>query len=400
MKSLRLPLRSLLRKPGRTAVLLALVALLAFAVFGGGIVVMSLQNGLKSLEGRIGADVIAIPTTAKSKIDIDDVLLTGTSGYYYTSRDYIDEIAEIEGVEKVSGQLYLASLRADCCSIPVQVIGFDPETDFSVQPWIRRSYGKALEDYDVVVGSSVNADVGEDIIIYKQKCHVVARLETTGTDMDTAIYATTETTALLLQAAKDLGHDLKISGDPADVVSAIYIKVKDGVDPDTVTDYINVHLRKLKAGTAKSMLTGISDSLAALQKTVKAVIAAVWVLVLLVLFAAFILMIRSRRREFAVLRVAGASRGMLSGMVIREALLVSLAGWLLGVGLAAAASFPFSKMIETALDLPFLTPDVGTSLALAGGTLLAVCLTGSAAAAWTAGRLSRVDAGTALREEN
>ena len=114
MKSLRLPLRSLLRKPGRTAVLLALVALLAFAVFGGGIVVMSLQNGLKSLEGRIGADVIAIPTTAKSKIDIDDVLLTGTSGYYYTSRDYIDEIAEIEGVEKVSGQLYLASLRADC----------------------------------------------------------------------------------------------------------------------------------------------------------------------------------------------------------------------------------------------------------------------------------------------
>ena len=40
-----LPIRNLLRRPGRTAALVALTALLALSVFGGSIVVMSLRQG-------------------------------------------------------------------------------------------------------------------------------------------------------------------------------------------------------------------------------------------------------------------------------------------------------------------------------------------------------------------
>ena len=218
--------------------------------------------------------------------------------------------------------------------------------------------------------------------------------------MDTAIYTTEDTVRVLLNAAQELGHDLKITGDPADVISAVYIKVAEGTDPQTVTDYINVHLRKLEAVTTKSMLTGISDSLSAIAGTVRVLVAVVWVLVLLILIAAFMMMIRERRREFAVLRVMGASRAMLSRMVLTESLLVSLAGGALGIALAAAAAFPFSGLIEEALGLPFLTPAIGRAFILAGLTLLAVLIAGPAASAWTAHRLSRVDAGTALREEN
>ena len=122
----QLPLKNLLRRPGRTAALLIMVALLAFSMFGGSVVIRSLQNGLTSLEGRIGADVIVIPTTARSKINVKNILLDGTTGYFYMKSSWVDKVREVEGVEKVTAQLYLASQKADCCSISTQIIGFDP----------------------------------------------------------------------------------------------------------------------------------------------------------------------------------------------------------------------------------------------------------------------------------
>ena len=396
-----LAFRNILRRSGRSIALLLMVALLAFSMFGGTIVISSLQNGLTSLEGRIGADVIVIPTTAKSKVDMKAILLDGTTGYFYMSRDYLEDVAAIEGVDKVSGQLYLASLRASCCSASVQVIGFDPETDFSVQPWISRSYNKSLEDLDIVVGCNVSVDIGETLIIYQQKCRVVAKLESTGTAMDTAVYTTVSTVRILMDAASALGADLDVKGEPEDMISAIYIKVKEGYDPQKVTDHINVYMKKkLAAVTTKSMLTGISDSLAAISQSVRLLMIVIWVLVLFILIAAFAMMIRERKREFAVLRVLGASRAMLSRMVLSESLMLSLAGGLVGIGLAALVAFPFSGLIESSLGLPFLTPSLGTSLLLALVALAAVMIVGPVASAWTAHRLSRVDAGNALREEN
>ncbi len=60
-----------------------------------------------------------------------------------------------------------------------------------------------------------------------------------------------------------------------------------------------------------------------------------WVLAFAILTAAFCLMINERKREFAVLRVAGASRRMLSRMIVSEAAYLSLAGGALGILLGA-----------------------------------------------------------------
>lgn len=54
MKAWKLPLRNLARKPGRTAALMILTALLALSMFAGSVVVMSLRGGLNSLEARLG----------------------------------------------------------------------------------------------------------------------------------------------------------------------------------------------------------------------------------------------------------------------------------------------------------------------------------------------------------
>ena len=188
MKNFSLSVKNLVRKPGRTAALALLTALLALAVFGGSVVVLSLRKGLNSLEARLGADIILVPDQAQSKMSFQNMFLQGTTGAFYMDASALEKALEVEGVEKAAPQTFLASLKADCCSINSQVIGIEPEKDFTVQPWIARSLTRALGDMDVAVGCKVEAGMGEIIRIYEQRCKVVARLEATGTGLDTAVY--------------------------------------------------------------------------------------------------------------------------------------------------------------------------------------------------------------------
>ncbi len=399
MKIFFLSWKNLLRKPGRTGILALLTAFLALAVFGGSVVVLSLRSGLNSLEARLGADIILVPSEAQSKVSLQNMFLQGTAGAFYMDASVPEKALEVEGVEKAAPQTFLASLKADCCSIRIQVIGIDPETDFTVQPWIARSLTRELGDMDVAVGCKVEAGVGEIIRIYEQRCKVVARLEATGTGLDTAVYCNMNTMNTLLSAAEEKGVSHKIeSGDQ--VISAVYIKVKDGCDIDAVNSRLNGHLRKVTAVRTRSMITGVSDSLAGISRTVSVLIAAVWALAFIILLLAFVLIIRERTREFAVLRMIGASRRMLSGMVLQESALCGCLGGLTGVGLAALLLFPFARLIESMLKLPYLMPEPGKILLMAAGTVLLSVAVAALASGIAARRLSRVDPGTALREGN
>ena len=356
MKSL--PVKNLIRKPGRTAALMLLTAFLALAVFGGSLVVLSLRQGLNSLEARLGADIIVVPSEAQSKVSFQNMFLQGTTGAFYMDAENLKRVREIEGVEKAAPQIFLASLKADCCSVKIQVIGFDPQADFTVQPWIAQSYARELGEMDVVVGCKVEAGVGEILRIYDQRCKVVGRLAATGTGLDTAVYCNLDTIRLLLQAAEEKGVSHKVTSDStADQVSAIYVKVKEGYDVGRVNTAIQGHTRKASAVRTRSMITDVSDSLAGISRTVTGLIGAVWVLAFLILLIG-----------------------------------------VLGVCAAALLAFPFATLIETALGLPYLTPDLRTVALLAAAAVAAAGIVGSLASAGAAWRLSRVDPGTILRE--
>ena len=397
MGTARLPIKNLLRKPGRTAALILLTALLSASVFGGSVVVGSLRRGLQSLEARLGADIIVMPAEAESKVSFKNMLLQGTTGAFYMDASVLDEVRGAQGVEIAAPQTFLASLKADCCAIKVQIIGIDPDADFTVKPWIEERYARDLGDMEVAVGCKVTAGVGETLKIYEQYTHVVAKLAETGTGLDTAVYCSMDTMRKLLAAAEAKGVSHKITSG-ADVISAVYVKVKDGYDPGQVNNWLNGHIRKVTAVRARSMFTDVSDSLSGIARAARALIGAVWALALAILLLAFAMMIHERRREFAVLRLLGMSRRGLHGVILAETALCGLAGALVGVGVAALGVFPFTTLIETKLGLPYLTPDAGALLKLAIGTALATLAVALLAGTWAAARLSRTDPGTTLRE--
>ena len=398
MKVLSLSVRNLVRKPGRTIALAMLTAFLALSVFGGSVVILSLRAGLQSLEARLGADIILVPSEAQSKVSLQNMFLQGTTGAFYMDASVQEKAMEVSGVEKVAPQTFLASLKADCCSIRIQVIGIDPIKDFTVQPWIARSLAGELGEMDVVVGCKVEADIGEIIRIYDQRCKVVACLEPTGTGLDTAVYCNMNTMNTLLEASETKGISHKIASGNDSVVSAIYVKVKDGYDIDTVNTALTGHLRKVTAVRTRSMITGVSDSLAGVSRTVTVMIIAAWVLAFIILLLAYMMIVRERSREFAVLRVVGASRRMLGRMALTESAMCGLIGGMAGIAMAAIGIFSFSTLIESSLGLPYLVPTLPTVLILASGTCVLSVAVSALASVFAAWRLSRVDPGTALRE--
>ncbi len=398
MDARSLALTNLTRRAGRTTVLCGLVALLSATVFAGLVLVASLQGGLSSLEARMGADIIVAPKEAASKTDLSSVMLEGVPGSFYMDASKLEEVAAVPGVELVSAQYYLATMKAGCCSFPVQIIGIDPETDFTIQPWIDHALTQELGKMDVVVGCNVSGAPGSTVQFYDQSCRIVAKLDETGTALDSAVFCTSDTVRQLISAFKEHGYSAD-DLDPERVISLVQVKVADGQSVQTVTDTINLYVRGVRAVRSRAMTSGIADGIAAVSRIVGIVAVSACVLAFVVLLAAFTLLGRGRTREFAALRVMGASRRMLAGIVVREAAVVGLGGALAGVAFAAVVVMGFSGALEQALGLPFLMPEaarLALFAALAAGIAL---VAGPVAALLSALRLSRVDTGQILREE-
>ena len=77
--------KNMRRRPVRTAAMILLAAFLAFSVFAGSLVVASLQNGLKSYEARLGADIIVVPYEARTHGQFESILLQGIPGMFSMS---------------------------------------------------------------------------------------------------------------------------------------------------------------------------------------------------------------------------------------------------------------------------------------------------------------------------
>ena len=390
--------RNLSRRPVRTAALILLAAFLSFSVFVGSMIVLSLQNGLESYESRLGADIVVVPYEARSHGTLESILLQGIPGYFYMDETYLDQVRAISGVESASPQFYLASASAGCCSVAVQIIGFDPDTDFSIQPWIRESYSRDLGDGDVIVGSGITVPKNRILRFYNQDCRVVASLDQTGTGLDTAVYANMNTIQALMAGSQAEGFDYFGGAAPQRTISSIMVKVKDGCSIESVANDINIHVRHVEATQAKTMVSSIAGGLTNVSRIIGGLTAMIWALAIVILILAFVMISHERTREFAILRVMGASQRMLSGLLRWEAAFISLVGAVLGVAVGALVVFPFSSLIRGKLDLPYLMPGSGVVLGLLVGSVVLAVAAGSLTSAISAYRISRIDTGLILRE--
>lgn len=395
-----LSLRNCIRRPGRSVALTLLSMFLCFMVLAGSLALGGLQNGVTSLESRLGADIMVVPYEASTKSDLSNMILQGNPGYFYMDRSVVDKLKSIEGVGEITEQFFLASASSSCCSYKVQLIGFDPDTDFAITPWVKLTYKDDLEYMEVFVGNKLNAFAGDLLQFYGTTVRVAARLDETGTYMDTAIYANEDTIKTLISSAKE--SQIYDFGDvnPDSIVSCVLINVADGYSISEVMDDINIHVRKVEAVQTQSMISDVSDKLGGVSGIAGGLIVVIWILVFVIMVLAFAMMANERRKEFAVLRVIGSSRGRLTAVLIKESLMVSTFGGAVGAAAAVFAATMIGGFIEDTLSLPFLLPDAGVLLVTALASIAATVLAAAAATAVSVMRISRGETALMLRDEN
>ena len=394
-----LPWMNLRGYPVRTGTLIVFSMLMTMTIFGGTLVIQGIEHGLRTVQSRLGADIMVTPAQADTDFDAQTFLVSAEPSYFYMEAATREKVAAIDGVEAASSQLFLASARASCCSGRYQVIAYDPSTDFTIQPWMSDAVGRTqLGDNEVIVGANVLANDPNNFQLFDNTLTVVGQFDPTGSTLDNAVYMNFETAKMVIDSSLRKGLNKYSTLETDNIISTVMVKVKAGHDAEAVAAQISQQVPGVSVATSTNLVSGIAQSLDATSRTVTILIALAWAVGLLMITLVFVLMIQERRREFATLIAAGAHRRMISGIIIREALAVNLLGGAGGIVVSGVLLVSFSGLVREGLGGGFLVPSVPTMALLALGALASVGFV-ALVSSWIALRyVTRMDASLALKE--
>ena len=390
----RIASANLAQKPFRSRSLALVVAIFAFMLFAGSMISANLQSGISSLSARMGADLLVVPQGLGKKME--SVLLRAEPSTFYIDESVLDIVKDIPTVAQASGQLFISSLDAQCCTVKVQLIGIDQSTDFVVEPWLRKAVDRPLTGNEVIVGDYIFGEIGSEIMFYNQKFTIVGRLEPSGMGFDSSVFMSMEAARRIAHlASPDMGNKV----DKA--YSSILVRVKPGVDPISISDEV-LDRMGLKANVnfifASNMMSDTSAKLQNIVTVMYSAAAGVWLVAALVMFVVFFFAFNERQKEFATLRALGASKSKVIAIVMTESFLMSLAGTVVGMLFGWLFLEVFSVSIAKAIGLPYLSPATGAFWGTVVTSAVAGLVTCPLATLPTAWRIGRKDIYTSLRE--
>ena len=349
-----LALQNICVRGGRSFGIAALSALLALMLFLSSFWMLSLKNGLRSLSGRMGADLILVAEGYDSKIS--GAILRGEPNSFFFHTDVLEKIRENPAVEEAAPQLYLASLTAGCCSYPLQIIGLDFDSDFSVVPWLKASAKLPLAADEVLVGASVEGDYRHEIRLFGKTYRIKGKLAKTGMGFDTSVFlGMPEVRSLAREYEKLLNSPI---GADDSLISSVMVKVKPGTDVDA----LRKSLQESWSGqgvyvlAAQNMMREVAGNVDRMLLYVYLLIGLIWLLGCLLLRLLYGILLRERCAEYRALYVLGARKRDIRRLVVWESLLLGASGASIGCLFALAVGVLFSPALENALGLPYLAP--------------------------------------------
>ena len=400
--NLNLALKNIKMRPLRNFCIILSILILAFLLFAGSVLFMGLSDGAAGIANRLGADIMLVP--AGYDPHTDGVLLSGKPSSFYLPADALDRLNKINldlnidiGIAAMSPQTFLATLNASCCSYPVQLIGIDYQSDFIIKPWLESAIHRELNDGEIIVGYHVAGQPGETLKFWSKDLLIAGRLDQTGMGFDAAVFMNKNTIAMLaIEAERILGRKLSNDGSK---ISVIMIKLKPGYDSVAASIELNRQLNNhgIYALFSKKFVNNIGSSLAVISSIIKFILFIVWIFAVIITALLFSLSLAERKGEMGILRVLGASRNKLTGLILSEALLTSLYGAVLGAVLGAAAVFALSPLVIEKLKMPFLLPDIYNLILLFICAVLITVLTGVTASGYAAFKAGRSDIYEAAR---
>ena len=379
----RVPLMTIRAHPIRSLIIAVLALAQAACVFGGFILVGAMRAELSLAERRLGADLVVYPTSCLNQVEKKRLLMLGTPVGCHQPRSALARMSSNEDIAAVSYQLYVSETLTDGSTR--WVVGFQPESDFVLGPWMREGEGASRPRGSVVVGAAVPGADGQTLSVFGHERPIGAHLLATGSELDDAIFVSMDTLTDMMADARAAGEDIDASLDPSTQYSAALVRASDSDAIESVTNWINLYVRKVSAVRAAEALSGAASGIRAHRGVAIGVLGATWLVALVIVQVS---LMNERMQELAVWRSIGASRSIMSRVMLGESAVLHAAGALAGVCLAAI-TLPFVGDGSLAEVLAAPT----TSLPLAGLSLVAVTCVGVAGTRLALARVRRAATG-------
>ena len=372
---LGLIIKNIINRPFRNGALILSFAFIAASLFTGQYLVIGASDSVKSGISRLGADLIVIPE--RSSVEGESIILLGQPSSFFFDGSVIPEIENVDGVDLVSPQIYIATLDASCCSVPIQLIAIDPNRDFTITPWLEQSLHRSLAQDEIIVGSRIIGDIGSPLEFYGHNFTIAGRLDPTGMGLDTSIFLRVEDAYIMADESPDKAVEPVYI--PEGKVSAAVVKVGNASDINEVASRIQAQVLEARVMTPNYLVSKVTSQLnSALQVMNFAAIAAALIslplIALVSLMAAY-----ERRREIGVLRALGATRGLIFKLILAEFMLIATIGGLVGIFGSWAILYLFQDFIASLASVPVSIPSSGTLITgLFSALLLTIAIGGLA----------------------
>lgn len=393
----RIAKKNIRRKIFRSLAIAASVAVVAATLFAVTTVMDSVETSLKRSTERLGADIMVVP--AGSEAAAKTALLSGDPSTYYMDRSIEEKVKKVKGVKGAASQLYLQTADYHCCdSGSMLLIGFDPQFDFTVTPWLAEKLKRPLKDDEAVMGRTVTAyDVGSKMRAYGRDFTIAGVLEETGMKfIDNSIFLPIDGLRKSIDRSKK--GDAKEVKVMENQISSVLVKVDPETTADRVAIFIEYQVPGVKAIVSEQVISSVRRQLFILLRSILSISIILWVMALFLIAVVFSMIVNERQREIGLLRAMGAKKRDVFRLIMWEASFLSLTGGIIGIMAGGFFLFFFREFIKHALNIPYLWPRF-----IEFGILIVLCLilsfiTGTGAALYPALKSMNMEPYAAIRK--
>jgi putative ABC transport system permease protein len=369
--------------------------LTAFVIAGGTLFGSSLRNGVRSTADRLGADAMFLPPGAER--ELEGALLEGKPSTFYLPGDTVRQLSSAKNVKRSSPQLYISTFDSPHCGSLVQIIGYDPKTDFVVAPWLIESVPGGPKTGEIVIGNAIQLEPGEEMLLFDMRYKVAGKLEKTGMGFDVSVFAGMETAYTLIDRYEKYLEAIPMPD--KDAASVVVVEIEKGVDHETFARDIRMEYRSVGVILPQAIIGNMMKHLNLTIAVLTGLLIVIWILSAFVLAIVFTVALHERKREFGVFRAFGATRGKLVSILMTESALLSAGGASIGILLLCITVLPFNAFIESSLGSEYLLPSAGVTALILGGCFLLCASVGPVAAVLSAMRISYADTSLIMKED-
>jgi len=350
---------------------------------------------MASLSGseEFGADLMVLPPITPTIFSYETAtgpLFAVDQEQGLLNRSLVGTALRLPGVMEASPQLFVANLSRPGSDVVSKLVGFDPKTDFVIKAWYAGRIGDLGAD-QALAGTSTGIAVGDRIRHDGLSLEVIGLLKPTNGSLDKAVLFPIQ--ALDSVAAANGGQ----GAIPSSGVSAVMVKLAPGADLKSVETEIKTSMGSVKVVEATGLVSRVSSDttgLASYELLAETIVAAsVFVMMVLV----FSMTTNERGRQLGVLRSLGATKRFIFGNVLKEAALMAVIGSAIGLVMGEVVIYFGQGFLFANFDTPVLGVDFTESVILVASSALLGILTGTAASALPAYRVTKREPYEAIR---